>query len=116
MSSIDGTARALRDRPLGKLAILAAVLLAAFLVSRSCGDTRTDVSQDEAVVIAKAQVDFEPNDVRVRLQKRGFNSQPFWLVGLGVKGPDGSYEQAINVVIDAETGAVEEVRQAPLAP
>jgi Peptidase propeptide and YPEB domain len=116
LPSIDGTARELRDRPLGRFAILAAVLLAAFLVSRSCGETRTDVSQEQAVAIAKAQVDFEPDDVRIRLQKRGVVSKPFWLVGLGIKEADGSYSQAVNVLIDAETGSVEEVRQAPLSP
>jgi hypothetical protein len=96
--------------------LLAAVLVAALLVSRSCGETSADVSQDEAVAIAEAQVDFEPNDVKVRLQKRGFNSRPFWLVGLGLKGADGGYEQAVNVLIDASTGAVEEVRRAATAP
>ncbi len=103
----------LRDRPLGKIAILAVVLLAAFLVSRSCGETRTDVSQAEATEIARAQIDFEPNDVRVRLQKRGIDSQPFWLVGLGVKRSDGCYERAVSVVVHANTGAIEEVRYAP---
>jgi hypothetical protein len=59
VSGSDGeTARGLRDRPLGKIALFAAVLVAAVLVSRTCGATEADVSQDEAVEIARTQVDF----------------------------------------------------------
>jgi len=78
----------------------------ALLVARSCGSSETEISQDQAVAIARQQIDFEPNDVRVRFQKRGFNSQPFWLVGLGIKRADGTYERAVNVLINAQTGEV----------
>jgi hypothetical protein len=89
------------------VAILAAVLVAALLVARSCGATETAVSKDEAIEIARGEVDFTPDDVRVRLIKRGIQSQEFWLVGLA-RGQT----EAVNVVIDADTGAVAEVRRA----
>jgi Peptidase propeptide and YPEB domain len=86
--------------------LLALVLVAALLVARSCGKTEAKVSQDDAIAIAEEQVDFEPNNVIIRLQKRGLRSDEFWLVGLGIKRPDGSYERATNVLIDADTGDV----------
>lgn len=105
--STAGTRRGLRDSPWGKAAILAAVLVAALLVARSCGATETPVSKDEAVEIARGEVDFAPDRVQVRLIKRGIQSNEFWLVGLA----RGEVE-AVNVVIDARTGAVTEVRRA----
>jgi hypothetical protein len=94
--------------------MLAAVLLAALLVARTCGERDTEISQEEAIAIAKQQVEFEPNDVRIRFQTRGVQSRPYWLVGLGLKRADGSYEQAVNIVINADTGAVVEVRPVDL--
>lgn len=88
------------------------VLVAAVIVSRSCGSTETEVSQEQAIAIAKKQVSFEPNDVVIRLQKRGLSLREFWLVGLGIKRPDGSFEKATNVLIDADTGDVAGVRNA----
>ena len=42
-----------------------AVLLAAFLVSKSCGAVGDEISQEQAVTIAKAQVDYKPERVMV---------------------------------------------------
>ena len=111
MPSVGGTGRALRDRPLGKALILIAVLVMAVLVSKSCGKTETKVSQDQAIAIAKEQVTFTPNNVMVRVLKRGFNSRPFWAVSLSVKLPDGQLENVTVVLIDASTGDVTEVRR-----
>jgi hypothetical protein len=64
------------------------------------------VSQEQAIEIAKAEVTFEPNDIVIRLQKRGLTQNTFWLVGLGIKRDDGTYERATNVLVDADTGDV----------
>ena len=96
----------LRDTAWGKALILVVILAAALLVARSCGETDPNVSQDQAVEIAKREVDFEPNDVIIRLQKRGLTQDTYWLVGLGIKRGDGSYERATSVLVDAETGEV----------
>lgn len=106
MPTVGETARGLRDTAWGKAVILAVILVAALLVARSCGKTDPKVSQEQAIAIAKAEVPFEPNDVIIRLQKRGLRQGIFWLVGLGIKRPDGSYEKATNVLVDGETGDV----------
>lgn len=91
--------------------LLVLVLGAALLIARSCGKTDPKISQEQAVAIAEREVSFEPNDVRIRLQKRGLQQDEYWLVGLGVKRQDGTYERATNVLVDANTGAVTAVSE-----
>jgi predicted small secreted protein len=102
-----GTGRELRDSWPGRLAILAAIAVAAVLVSKSCGATDPDVSQDEAVAIAHAQVDYEPACEVVRFARQGLNRE-VWLVGLAPPGAGvGEYP---SVQVDAETGEVISIR------
>jgi hypothetical protein len=105
--------QALRDRPLGKVLILVAALAAASLVSRSCGSTETQFSEDQAIAIAREQVSFTPNYVIVRLVKQGLRQDEFWLVGLAHRLEDGTLENATNVLVDADTGQVASVERAP---
>jgi hypothetical protein len=116
LPTVGEAARGLRDRPLGRALILVLVIAAAVLVARSCGKTDPRVSEDQAIAIAKQEVDFEPNDVRVRFQKRGFSQREFWLVGLGIKGEDGRYQRATNVLVDANTGEVAGVQPVDVEP
>lgn len=111
MSSAAGTAHALRDRPLGKVLLLAAVLLAALLVSRSCGSTETKVSQTRAVAIARTAVDFTADRTQVRYVKRGLQSQGFWAVSLVTITPSGTFGRSAVVLVDATSGKVVEIRR-----
>jgi len=111
LSSAAGTARGLRDRPLGKALALLAVLVAALLVSRSCGSSPKDVSQERAVQIARQEVAFEPDRAQVRYVKRGLQSKGFWAVSLVTLRPNGSVDRSAVVVIDARTGDVAEVQK-----
>ena len=110
-SSGAGTARGLRDRPLGKVLALLAVLLAALLVSKSCGSSETQVGQQEAVQIAKHQVSFAPDRTQVRYVKRGLQSRGFWAVSLVTIRPDGTIGRSAVVLVDGDTGDVAEVRR-----
>jgi hypothetical protein len=110
-SSDAGDRRGLRDRPLGKAVLLLAVLLLAFVASRSCAAPGTRISQDEAVAIAKRQIDYEPEKVQVRFLKRGLQSRPFWAVSLSTVGPDGRLERTTVVVVNARSGDVDEIRR-----
>ena len=110
-SSDAGSGRGLRDRPLGKVALLLAVLLIAFLASRSCASRDTEISQDEAVEIAREEVDFEPDRVAVRFLPRGVQSRPSWGVSLSTENAEGELERVTVVVVDATTGEIAEVRE-----
>lgn len=107
----DVRARGLRDRPLGKAALLLAVLLLAFLASRSCASRDSEISQDEAVEIAREEVDFEPDRVAVRFVPRGVPSLPYWAVSLSTENADGRLTRVTVVVVDARSGEIAEVRE-----
>jgi hypothetical protein len=106
-----GSARGLRDRPLGKVAILLAVLLVAFLAARSCASRETEISRDEAVEIARDEIDFEPDRVGVRFVPRGVQSRPFWAVSFTAEDAQGELDRVTVVVVDATTGQIDEVRE-----
>jgi hypothetical protein len=110
-SSDAGSGRGLRDRPLGKVALLLAVLLLAFLASRSCASRETEISRDEAVEIARGEIDFEPDRVAVRFVPRGVQSRPSWAVSLSTEDAEGVLERVTVVVVDGQTGDVAEVRE-----
>lgn len=95
----------LRDRPLFKVGAVLAVLLAAFLVSRSCGAVGNEISQDEAVAIARGQIGFEAQQFQVRLFKRGIDSHPYWGVSL-YNGPRTQPTRCRIVQVDAVSGRV----------
>jgi hypothetical protein len=105
MPSTAGAGRAFRDRPLGRVAILALVLVVALLVARTCGSSEGDVSQDEAVEIAKGQIDFEPTSYQIRNVPSGLNQTRIWAVSL-YTGTVSNPEQCRVVQVDADSGDV----------
>ncbi len=110
MSTGGGRSRGLRDSALGKAALLLAVLVAAFVASKSCASRDTEVSQDEAVEIAKRQVGYRADRVITRFIPRGVKSRPTWAVSLERKGSDGRVAQVTIVVVDARDGHILEIR------
>jgi hypothetical protein len=103
--------RSFRDRPLFRVAVLALVLLLALLASRTCGSRDTEVSQEEAVEIAREEIDYEPDRVGVRFVPRGVQSRPSWAVSLATVGADGELTRVTVVVVDGTNGEVLEVRR-----
>jgi hypothetical protein len=102
-----GRARGLRDGPWGKAAILVVVLLAAFLVSRSCGATDAELGRDRAVEIAREETGLAEAEAQVRFVRRGIPSRSYWAVSLTEPGA----RTVVVVVVDARTGRVDEVRR-----
>lgn len=87
------------------------VLLAAFLVSRSCGSSETQISKERATEIARGVIDYEPDRVQVRYLKRGFQSEGFWAVSLSTVNADGSYDKTTVVVVNGQNGDVVEIHR-----
>lgn len=108
MSTDAGIRRGLRDAPLGRIAILVAVLLVALLVSKSCGDNHADVPSSEAIDIAKHQVDFVPDGVQIKNVPTSLQQQRAWVVSL-YTGTATAPEKCQLVEIDADTGDVTSV-------
>ncbi len=111
MPTDAGTRRGLRDSALGKAAILIAVLLAAFLATQSCASRDTEISKEEAVEIARKEVDFQPDRVMTRFVPRGIDSRPSWAVSLSTTDAAGRLERVTVVVVDGRTGEIVEKRR-----
>ena len=110
MRSVAGTRRGLRDTPLGRVALLAAVLLAAFLVAQSCGSSAPGVSQERAIEIARGAIDFDAASVQVRNLPTGVQGKRSWAVSLY----NGTVERPTRcrlVQLDADTDRVEAVKR-----
>jgi hypothetical protein len=97
--------RSLRDRPLGRIAMLVAVLGLALLAARSCADTTPEVTQDEAVEIAMGVKTFEPDDYQVRFLRQGVQAQPVWVVSM-YQGDPRTPTKVQVVMIDSTTGEI----------
>ena len=100
-----------RDRTIVRVAMLVGVLLIALFAAKTCASRDTDVSSEEATEIAREAVDFEPNQVMVRFLPQGADSRPFWAVSLSIKQADGTLENVTVVVVNADTGEIDEIRR-----
>lgn len=97
--------RDLRDRPLFRVAALAVVLLVAFLATKSCARHDNNVSQDEAIALARKEVAFTPDKVQIRYVPRGVPPVYYWAVSLYTL-KDGSPDRIRVVLVNATTGAI----------
>lgn len=90
-----------------------AVLLFAFFVARGCQQDQVRVSKEQALVTAKEQIDFTPQNTQIRLLRQGLDTRPFWIVSLSIpKGDsDDRFSRLALVHIDANTGEVTKVEQ-----
>jgi len=85
------------------------VLLTALLVARTCGSNNKEISQDEAIEIAKENASFEPcpqlQCVQIRYVPRGIPVRGFWGVVLSDKiDSDGEPNRTESFLIDVQTG------------
>jgi hypothetical protein len=88
--------------------MLVAVLVVAFLVARTCGSTQPEVSSDEAIEIARQQIDFDAPRVQIRNVPRGLKRRA-WIVAL-YTGEPGNVGRCRQVEIDADSGEVIRIR------
>jgi Peptidase propeptide and YPEB domain len=96
-----------------RLAVIGALLVLAFFVSRSCQQSQIRITKEQAIATAEQQVDFTSQNTQIRLLRQGLNSKPFWIVSLSVPSGEGenTYSHLALVRIDANTGEVAEVQQ-----
>lgn len=88
---------------------MVAVLVLAFVALKSCASRDTELESEDAIEIAREEVDWEPDRVLVRFIPRGVQSRPYWAVSLSTLDADGNVEQLAVVLVNARTGAVENV-------
>ena len=76
---------------------------------------RTSVSGDEAVRIARAEIDFVPEEFNAELGKKGFPPRAVWGITFWIEAKDGEglFERRTAVEVSAETGDVLAVHNDP---
>ena len=99
-------ARDLRDSWWFRGVVLVVALLVAGVVARSCGTAGRNVTQEEAIAIAKRHVRVEREEVQVRFLQQGIPPRPVWAVSLYDLSPEGRPIHARIVVVNATTGEI----------
>jgi uncharacterized membrane protein YkoI len=90
--------------------VIVGVLVLAFFVARNCQQDQVRLTEDQAIVIAESQVNFEPERTQIRLLRQGLNSKPYWIVSLSIPGErEDTFRRLATVQIDAKTGEVVDV-------
>ncbi|MBA3432944.1 MAG: hypothetical protein H0U08_02500 [Actinobacteria bacterium] len=93
-----------RDRPLGRLVLIVAVLAVAFLSARACQSSGDEISSERAVELARAAATFTPDRTQVRLVQRGLPPRAYWGVSLYDVGPNDAPTQVEVYLVDRATG------------
>jgi Peptidase propeptide and YPEB domain len=88
------------------VAAVGVLLLAALLVSRSCGASDRQVSQERAISIAREATPFEPDKVQIRLVQRGIPPRAVWAVSLYDVDEQENPTRVNVVLVDGRSGAI----------
>jgi hypothetical protein len=99
-----------------RVLVLIGIFVLALIVSRSCQQEQVQVTEEEAVEIARQEIDFEPTRTNIRFLRQGLDRQPFWYVQFSIPiGPDENLFAKLTIVqVDTESGEIVSVkRQSP---
>lgn len=90
---------------------MAALLVAGLALAHVATQGDKKIGKEDALVIARPRVDFEPNGHQIRYLRRGIPPHGFWIVTYYIRDDLGSYKRVTTVFIDASNGKVTEVRR-----
>ncbi len=92
------------------LVAVGAVLAVSLVFFRSCSGV--EISEEDAVATARAEIDFKPERTEARVLRQGFPTRPVWVVVFTVKDPEGGRDDFLRyaaVRVDASTGELLDV-------
>jgi hypothetical protein len=93
------------------VAVIAAVLVVAFIAAQTCQKSQIRIDKDQAIVKAKREIDFTPKRTQIRLLRQGITSEPYWIVSLSIPTEqEDVFSKLALVKIDANTGKVDSVK------
>lgn len=94
-----------------KLLVAVGVVLALSLIFfRGCSGV--EISEEDAVATARAQIDFEPERTEARVLRQGIPTRPVWVVVFTVPDPEGGRNDFLRhaaVWVDAGSGELLDV-------
>ena len=91
------------------------LLVLTVLVANSCQRSQVRFNQQQAIGLARQQVDFEPTRTQIRLVRQGIQARPVWAVSLSVPTGPEQYDRLAVVRIDANNGKLLSVASQPTA-
>jgi hypothetical protein len=95
-----------------RVAFMVALLALGLVLTRVLGRTTPKVSKQDAVVVARPNVDFKPQGYNIRLVRQGIPPRPVWAVSFWIrKSGGGGYSRITLVLVDANSGRVMQVRR-----
>ncbi len=93
------------------MAVIAAVLVVAFIAAQTCQKSQIRVDKDQAIATARERVDFTPTRTQIRMLRQGVTSKPYWIVSLSIPTEQNDVFRKLALVkIDANTGKVDSVK------
>lgn len=106
-------ARRPKRSPLVVAAFIGAILLLAFVASRTLQRNGQKVNQDEAVALAEKAAGIDADQEVVRFVRSGVQGRSHWAVSLSELQPDGRMKLQATLLIDATNGQVVQITRAP---
>lgn len=97
------------SRPAATLLIGGTILVVLASLGLFTASRDTEIPKEQAVEIAKQQVDFEPEQIAIRFVRRTVRLAPAWAVSLSTVDESGDEIRLSVVQIDAATGEVLQV-------
>jgi hypothetical protein len=89
---------------------MVALLALGLVLTRVLGRTTPKISKQEAVAVARPNVDFKPQGYNIRLVRQGVPPRPVWAVSFWIRKAGGGFSRITLVLVDANSGHVMQVR------
>ena len=90
---------------------MVALLALGLVLTRVLGRTNPQFSKQDAVAVARPNVDFKPQGYNIRLVRQGIPPRPVWAVSFWIRKAGGGYSKINLVLVDANSGRVMQVRR-----
>ena len=90
---------------------MVALIALGLVLTRVLGKTTPKVSKDDAVAVARPNVDFKPQGYNIRLLRQGIPPRPVWAVSFWIRKAGGGFSRITIVLVDANSGQITQVRR-----
>jgi hypothetical protein len=94
-----------------RVAFMVALLALGLVLTRVLGRTNPKFSKQDAIAVARPNVDFKPQGYNIRLLRQGIPPRPVWAVSFWIRKAGGGYSKITLVLVDANSGRVMQVRR-----
>jgi hypothetical protein len=104
----QGPRRLTRRGVIAFVALLAVTIVAA----QTCQQRQIRYTKEQAIVTARPQAGFTPQQTQIRLVRQGLNGHPFWAVSFSTPSASGDgYARLTTVRVDANSGKIDAVNR-----